>query len=66
MARITRRLEQAEKAMREREARRGALSFPAELGMVALVSPVTLQAVKYYDLLSGKFVPIESRIEGRR
>lgn len=65
MARITRRLERAEKAMQEQEARRGALSFPAELGMIALVSPVTKQPVEYYDLVSGKFVPVESRIEGR-
>ena len=65
MARLTKRLEQAEKAMQEQEARRGAMSLPAGLGVIALVSPETMKPVKYFDLQQGKFFPAAERIGGK-
>jgi len=51
--------------MQEQEARRGAMSFPAGLGVIALVPPETMKPVKYFDLQQGKFFPASERIGGK-
>jgi hypothetical protein len=60
MARLTKRLEAIERQMGEKEARNGSLSVPAELCVVALVSPETRKPVQYFDLRTGQFFPVDA------
>ena len=66
MARLKKRFDEIDRAMQEEAARRGQLAIPAELGVIALVSPETKQPVEYYDLQQKKFFPAADYPKGNR